>query len=119
MSINNPAPLPQNAPPPQAGPAQGYFVQPTVHYVVAHPAYSTGPTNGLATGALTLGILALLLCWVPVVGIVLALVGVGLGIPAIIRAQQTKIGLTPAIWGLALSAVSVLMFILIVIAASV
>jgi len=49
--------------------------------------------SGLAISALVLGIIALLLCWVPIVNnfaAILAVVGLALGIPALISARRGK-----------------------------
>lgn len=50
--------------------------------------YSTRPKNGLAVVALVFGIVALLVCWIPVVGLVLAVVGLILGIVGLRRARK-------------------------------
>ena len=49
--------------------------------------------SGLAISALVLGIIALLLCWVPIVNnfaAILAVVGLALGIPALVSARRGK-----------------------------
>src|SRR3954470_3833353 len=49
--------------------------------------------SGLAIAALVLGIIAVLLCWVPIVNnfaAILAVVGLALGIPALISARRGK-----------------------------
>jgi len=109
---------PGAATPPPPGYARQPYSQPTTYvvapnYVVGH-AVPGRPTNGLATAALTLGILAATLFWVPIVGLVLALVGIGLGIAGIVKAGRISVGLTPAVRGLSLSGVGVLLFLLIV-----
>lgn len=96
-----------------------YYVQqvPQTVAVAAVPQHmiaAAAPGNGLATASLTLGVLAVVLCWVPVIGLILALVGLGLGIPALIKGNRSRIGQTAAIWGLSLSGVSLLIFLLIV-----
>lgn len=45
-----------------------------------------GLSAGLGTGSLVVSALALLLCWVPVVGVVLGVLGVGLGLAGFIVA---------------------------------
>lgn len=69
--------------------------------------------NGLGTAALVLGVLAALLCWIPVVGLALALVSVGLAITALRRVgrrQATNRG--AAVTGLVLGAVALVVSLL-------
>ena len=46
--------------------------------------------RGLALGGLIVGIVALVLCWVPVIGLVLSLVGLGLAIAALVIAVRRR-----------------------------
>ncbi|MCZ2804884.1 DUF4190 domain-containing protein [Modestobacter sp. VKM Ac-2983] len=66
--------------------------------------------SGLAIAALVLGIIALLLCWVPIINnfaAVLAVVGLALGIPALISARRGKrTGSGLAVAGVVLSVVA-------------
>lgn len=61
-----------------------------------YPSYGPPPSTpgkGLAIAALVLAILALLICWIPFVNVIafpLAIVGVGLGIPALIKGIKAK-----------------------------
>jgi Domain of unknown function (DUF4190) len=68
---------------------------------------------GLAIASMVLGIIALLLCWIPIinnVAAVIALVGLGLGIPAFIRARRgTHGGKGMAIAGLVTSLVGLVL----------
>jgi hypothetical protein len=68
---------------------------------------------GLAVASMVLGIITLLLCWVPIinnVAAVIALVGIGLGIPALLRARRgTHGGKGMAIAGLVTSIVGLVL----------
>ncbi|WP_299058356.1 DUF4190 domain-containing protein [uncultured Nocardioides sp.] len=55
-----------------------------------HP--SAAPGKGMAVTALVLGILALLLCWTVIGGVLLGLPAVILGIVAVVRARKGKSG---------------------------
>jgi hypothetical protein len=71
--------------------------------------------SGLAIASMVLGIIALLLSWVPIVNnlaAVLAVVGLGLGIPALLRARRgTAGGKGLAITGLVTSAVALVLVV--------
>lgn len=71
--------------------------------------------SGLAIGSMVLGILALLLSWIPIinnVAAVLALVGLGLGIPALISARRgTRGGTGLAITGLVTSVLALVLVV--------
>lgn len=110
---------PQTTPPipggqPAYGPPPGQYSNemPPVGY----PQYGTQPPaprkgSGLAVASLVLGILALVLCWVPIINnfaAVLAVVGLGLGIPALISARRGKrTGFGLALSGVILSVVAI------------
>ena len=70
---------------------------------------------GLAIASMVLGILALLLSWIPIINnlaAVLALVGLGLGIPALIRARRgSHSGTGLAITGLVTSVLAIVLVI--------
>jgi hypothetical protein len=70
---------------------------------------------GLAIASMVLGILALLLSWIPIINnlaAILALVGLGLGIPALIRARRgTHGGTGMAITGLVTSVLAIVLVI--------
>ena len=111
--MNSPKP-PQDRQSQAYVPTQPQVVQgPVVYAVPVVAAVRTGPTNGLATAALTLGILSVVLSWVPVVGLILALVGIGLAVPAVVRANTVRVGLVPAVWGLCLSGFGTVIFMVI------
>jgi hypothetical protein len=92
--------------PPQTSPMDGG--QPAYGPPPGQPAYGMPPAgfpqygeqppaprkgSGLAIAALVLGIIALVLCWVPIVNnfaAVLAVVGLALGIPALVSARRGK-----------------------------
>jgi hypothetical protein len=70
---------------------------------------------GLAIASMVLGIIALLLSWVPIinnVAAVLAVVGLGLGIPALLRARRgTHNGTGLAITGLVTSVLALVLVV--------
>ncbi|RBY79832.1 hypothetical protein DQ238_09355 [Geodermatophilus sp. TF02-6] len=87
-----------------------------------YQAYAPVPPNepprkgsGLAIASMVLGIVALLLSWVPVINnlaAVLALVGLGLGIPALLRARRgTHGGKGMAITGLVTSVLALVLVV--------
>jgi Domain of unknown function (DUF4190) len=71
---------------------------------------------GLAIASMVLGIIALLLSWIPIinnVAAIIAVVGLGLGIPALIRARRgTHNGTGMAITGLVTSVLAIVLVIL-------
>jgi hypothetical protein len=106
--------LPPYGPPPY-GPPPG---PPPYGSPPAGPPNGSPPMKdgGLAMGSMVLGILALLLSWVPIVNnfaAIVSLVGLGLGIPALIFARRgTHNGMGLAITGLV---TSVLAFVLVLV----
>ena len=100
MSQPTPAPYQQYGPP-SYGPPSG-------------PPPKRGA--GLAIASMVLGIIALLLSWVPIVNnvaAIIAIVGLGLGIPALIRARRgTHNGMGLAITGLVTSVLAIVLVIL-------
>lgn len=56
--------------------------------VTATPAPATAPRNGYGTTALVLGIVGVLLCWVPVFGPILGALGLLLGILGLTRSNR-------------------------------
>ncbi|MDP8931814.1 MAG: DUF4190 domain-containing protein [Actinomycetota bacterium] len=69
-----------------------------------------GASNGLATAALVVGVIALALSWIPLVGFfgfILGLVAVGIGIGGFVRARARALGRGTAIAGLALGGFAV------------
>ncbi|WP_408895431.1 DUF4190 domain-containing protein [Nocardioides sp. R1-1] len=86
-------------PPPPSGPGPG-----------AGPPFARPPGNGVAIAALVLGIVALAVAVVPLVnllGIVLALVGVGLGVAGMVRGRRTGRGTAMAGCGIGLSVLAI------------
>jgi hypothetical protein len=82
------------------------------------PSYGPPPTKkgaGLAIASMVVGIIALLLSWIPVINnlaAILALVGLGLGIPALISARRGTAGGTGmAITGLVTSVLAIVLVI--------
>jgi hypothetical protein len=98
--------------PPQA-PYQQYAPYQPVPPVPWHGQPPKG--SGLAIAAMVLGIIALLLSWLPIINnlaAVLALVGLGLGIPALLRARRgTHGGKGLAITGLVTSVVALVLVV--------
>lgn len=71
--------------------------------------YVEQPRNGLAVAAMVLGIIAVLFVWIPflnILSMILAIVALGLGIPALIKANRVRKGMGPAIAGIVLAVVS-------------
>ena len=111
---------PQQTPPISGG--QPAYGQPQGQYPygmppAGYPQYGVQPPappkgSGLAVASLVLGILALLLCWVPIINnfaAVLAVVGLGLGIPALISARKGKrSGFGLALAGVILSVIAII-----------
>lgn len=85
-----PPPPAYGAPPPQAyGPPQGYGPPQAYGPAPGYPAAPVGQqTNGLAVAALVVGVIALVICWVPFVGALTGIVGLGLGIAALVRSSR-------------------------------
>jgi hypothetical protein len=79
------------------------------------PPPPTQKGSGLAVASMVLGIIALLLSWVPIINnlaAVIAVVGLGLGIPALIRARRRTAGGTGmAITGLVTSVLAIVVVI--------
>lgn len=97
---------PATAAPAYAPPATGYGAV----------AYGSGqrPTNGFAVAALVLGIVGFVLTPIPFgiglfFGAIPALLGVIFGIVGIVRANRVRVGMPPAIIGLCLGGIMVLL----------
>ena len=100
----------------------GYPGQPgqSGHPGPGYPSYSPPPSTpgkGLAIAALVLAILALLICWIPVVNFLsfpFALVALGLGIPALVKGLKARnAAKTLSIVALSLAGVSIITAIII------
>ena len=92
---------------PYAPPAPGYG------YAYAPPPAPTAPpTNGLGVAALVVGVIALLICWVPVIGVLVGLAALGLGIGGWVRGRRTGGGIGLAVAGTVLGALAVVLGIL-------
>lgn len=89
------------------------------HAPVQAPApapYTKAPSNGLATAALVLGIIGTVLAFIPILGIVGALVGgVGLvlAVFGLLAARKHGVGKGKAVAGLVLGAASLVIFVMI------
>lgn len=97
-------------PPAEYPPAGTYPPAPPQHQQYAPPPAQKG--SGLAVAAMVLGITALLFCWIPflnVLSIILGLVGLGLGVPALILALRgRRTGKGMAVAGVVLAVVSII-----------
>jgi hypothetical protein len=69
---------PQNQPPPSPGYGGGSYGNQG----------GSSPKNGIGIAAMVVGIVALVLCWIPFLGLVLAIVAVVLGIVGIRKASR-------------------------------
>jgi hypothetical protein len=98
-------------PAPAEGQPDGtYPSAPPQYQQYAPPAAQKG--SGLAVAALVLGIIALVFCWIPflnVLSIILGLIGLGLGVPALIGALRSRrAGKGMAIAGVVLATVAII-----------
>ncbi len=97
-------------------------VLPVVPYQQPAPVVVQQPprraSNGLGTGGFVCGLLGLLLCWVPVVGISLAIIGLSLSSPGMSTrsSDQIRRPIGRAIAGLVLSVLATLVGVLLIIA---
>ena len=95
-------------------PTQAPYQQPYAPVPPPHAPRKKGA--GLAVASMVLGIIALLLSWVPIVNnaaAVLAVIGLALGIPALLRARRgTHSGTGLAVTGLVTSLVAIVVVIL-------
>jgi hypothetical protein len=102
-----PAPPVQPAQPARpAQPAQPSRAAQTAQPVPAAPDTSWGGASGWAIAALVVGIGAFLVGLVPVVGLLVALVGVALGVVALVRRRRAQPGLGLGVTGVVLSGVA-------------
>lgn len=79
---------------------------PTPTADAAQIVYVEKKSNGLGTGALVLGILAIVFAWIPllnVVSIPLALIAIGLGIGGIFKARKVQTGMVKTVIGIVLA----------------
>jgi hypothetical protein len=118
--VSHPTPGPyqsydQPSDPPSYGPPSG---PPPYGPPSGPPPYGPPPTKkgaGLAIASMVVGIIALLLSWIPIINnlaAILAVVGLGLGIPALIRARRGTAGGTGmAITGLVTSVLAIVLVI--------
>jgi hypothetical protein len=82
-----------------------------------YPYLQAPPTNALAITSFVIGIVALLLCWIPLLDLVLAAPAFILGILGLSRANSTGgSGKGLAIAGLVLGAISIAVTLLVLIA---
>lgn len=111
---------PTPPPPPQSSYSQSPYVTPQQGNSQGYPGYPgyypaqppAAPGKGMAVAALVLGSVALLFCWVPILNLftgLLAIVGLVLGIIAIVQASKGRAGgQSLAIVGTILSGLSLL-----------
>ncbi len=91
--------------------------QPQGGYAPAPPAYGGYPqrqTNGIATAGLVCGIIGLVLFWFPIVGMVLAVLGVIFGGIGLSKANKGAPNKGLAIAGLVCGAVAILLYVAII-----
>jgi hypothetical protein len=106
-----PPPPDAYAVPPNPYPPQAYGVGPYAYppYGAVSPYAASPPNNGVAVAAFVLGVIAIVLSWIPLLDIVLAAPAVILGGLGISRANRTQgPGKGLAIAGLVLGAISIL-----------
>lgn len=95
---------------PPVPPQQGYYAQPPV---IVQP---SAPTNGLGVAGFVTGLLGLLLCWVPWLGILLAGVGIVLSGIAIPQGKKNGAGNGLAIAGLVCGIIALIPAVIIMVA---
>ena len=95
---------------PPVPPQQGYYAQPPVIVQTA------APTNGLGVAGFVTGLLGLVLCWVPWLGILLAGVGVVLSGIAIPQGKKKGAGNGLAIAGLVCGIIALIPAIIVMVA---
>jgi hypothetical protein len=76
------------------------------------------PSNGLGTAGFVTGLLGLIFCWIPVLGIILGVLGVILGGVGISNGKKKGAGTGLAIAGLVLGLISLIPSIIIIAAVS-
>jgi hypothetical protein len=104
---------PESAQPePYAAPAPGYAPQPVFVQTPAQPG------NGLGVAGFVTGLLGLIFCWVPALGIVLAVVGVILSGVGIATGKKKGASTGLAIAGLVLGIIALIPAIIILAAAA-
>lgn len=95
-------------------PQQGYRPQ----QAYPPPGYGGYPLpvqgNGIATAGLVCGIIAVVLCWVPVIGWILAILGIVFGGVGMSRASKGAPNKGQAVAGVVLGIVSLLLYIFLV-----
>ena len=95
-------------PSPPIGPSTGASAAPA-------PTHEGGGGNGMAVAAMVCGIVALVIAWIPFVGVLglaAALTGLGLSVPAMRRSKPTGARRGAAITGLVTSSIAVVLGIL-------
>jgi hypothetical protein len=113
-----PPPPGYGAPPPAAPP--GYAAAPAPGYAPPPPGYGTAPvypqgysggpppSNGLAIGALIVGIIGLLACWIPYVGLPLPIIALILGFLGLKKSGVINVGRGMSVAGIVIGGVSLL-----------
>ncbi|MGY1604660.1 hypothetical protein [Geodermatophilus sp. SYSU D00815] len=103
---------PPNPPAPQgyAAPAPQGYAAPQPGY--GYPAPQQAPGNGLGVAGFVCGLVGLVLCWVPWIGMLLGLVGVVLGGIGISQGKKKGASTGLAIAGLVCGILAVLVWIL-------
>jgi hypothetical protein len=101
-------------PQPPSPPPQPYYPPPG--YPVAPP---PRPSNGLAVASMVLGIVGVLLVWIPFIGylgMICGFVALGLGIPSVVTSRKTGVGMGMAVTGIVLGGLTVILSLLFLVA---
>ena len=90
------------SPPPPVPPYGGYPAP------MPYPAYGPAPTNGIGVAGFVTGLVGLVLCWVPILGLLLAGTGIVLSAVGMSQGRRTGAGTGLAIAGLVCGIVGVI-----------
>src|SRR2546428_5663968 len=101
-------PTPQAPPPPAA---------PLLAQQQLQPLYMVPPANGLATAAMVLGILCIVLAWLPPLGFILAILAIVFGAVGLGRANAGAGNKGQAVAGLVLGVIGIVIPLLLLVAA--
>lgn len=117
MSYHDPQPGQHDEPQyqqqyPQQYQQQGY---PPPQYAYGYPQPSSG-ANGLGVAGFVCGLVGLVFCWIPFVGVILALLGIVLGGSGMAQARRTNNSSGLAIAGLVLGIIALIPAIIILVA---
>ena len=97
---------------------QGQYGPPPAYGYPGTVVVQQAPSNGLGTAGFVTGLLGLILCWVPILGIILGLLGIILGGVGISTGHKKGAGTGLAIAGLVLGLIALVPAIIIIAAVS-